>query len=232
MADPKPMRQRRTKANIVAAIQQAAEDEILENGFTSSLVTGIIKRARIEPQVFYNRYRDLDEFYDAYVKKYDYWLSELFKQVEAKLVSEEGLTQLLSEFVSKIASDDMMREILRWEIAQKNATTLRTSALRELHATPVTKGYTKEFEGTDVDIMCTMALMIGGVYYIALHQKLSPFYGIDLSNEEGRRRLKAVLNRIIRHIYAVRNEADEKAGIARRLREHGVSEEIIAECVF
>ena len=147
------------------------------------MVTGIIKRARIEPQVFYNRYRDLDEFYDAYVKKYDYWLSELFKQVEAKLVSEEGLTQLLSEFVSKIASDDMMREILRWEIAQKNATTLRTSALRELHATPVTKGYTKEFEGTDVDIMCTMALMIGGVYYIALHQKLSPFYGIDLSNE-------------------------------------------------
>ena len=69
MTEPKPRRQRRTKANIVAAIQQAAEDEILENGFTSSLVTGIIKRARIEPQVFYNRYRDLDEFYDAYVKK-------------------------------------------------------------------------------------------------------------------------------------------------------------------
>ena len=90
MTEPKPRRQRRTKANIVAAIQQAAEDEILENGFTSSLVTGIIKRARIEPQVFYNRYRDLDEFYDAYVKKYDYWLSELFKQVEAKTCFGRG----------------------------------------------------------------------------------------------------------------------------------------------
>ncbi len=232
MTEPKPRRQRRTKANIVAAIQQAAEDEILENGFTSSLVTGIIKRARIEPQVFYNRYRDLDEFYDAYVKKYDYWLSELFKKVEAKLVSEEGMTQLLSEFVSQVASDDMMREIIRWEIAQKNATTLRTSALRELHATPVTKGYIKEFENTGTDIMAVMALVIGGVYYIALHQKIGPFYGVDLTNEEGRRRLQDVLSRFVRRLYDIRRETDQKAEIAGRLRERGVAEDIIAACVY
>lgn len=48
-------RYRRTKADIAEDIRKAAVDQILEKGFSGSLVTEIIKKAKIEPPVFYNR---------------------------------------------------------------------------------------------------------------------------------------------------------------------------------
>ena len=65
-------RYRRTKADIAEDIRKAAVDQILKNGFSSSLVTEIIKKAKIEPPVFYNRYKDLDEFFSEFVKSCDY----------------------------------------------------------------------------------------------------------------------------------------------------------------
>lgn len=64
---------RRTKAAVDEAIRKAAEREILDNGFSESLVSNIIKKAKIEARVFYLRYKDLNEFYDGFVKSYDYW---------------------------------------------------------------------------------------------------------------------------------------------------------------
>ena len=75
MNDTKTRRPRRSKADIEAAIQRAAIAQIKKKGFSLALVTDIVKRAKIEPIVFYNRYKNLDEFYDKFVKKYDYWLS-------------------------------------------------------------------------------------------------------------------------------------------------------------
>ena len=38
-----------------------------------------MRQAEIEPVQFYNRYADLNKFIDEYVKKYEYWFSDIVK---------------------------------------------------------------------------------------------------------------------------------------------------------
>lgn len=77
-------RQRRTKGDIEAAINQAAEKLICEKGFSNTLVTDIIREAGIEPTVFYKRYKNIDEFYAEFVKRHDFWFSDVIKKGYAR----------------------------------------------------------------------------------------------------------------------------------------------------
>ena len=60
MTEDKKRKPRRTKADIADSIHQAAEDQIIHVGFTNIKVSDIIKHAKIEPAVFYNRYNNLE----------------------------------------------------------------------------------------------------------------------------------------------------------------------------
>lgn len=71
--ESKPRRARRTKASIEQAINRAAKDLVLKKGFAGVAVLDIIKRAKIEPVTFYNRYKNQEEFYDSFVRQFDYW---------------------------------------------------------------------------------------------------------------------------------------------------------------
>ena len=79
MTEDKKRRPRRSKANLIECINNAAEDQIKKDGFSNVLVTDIIKRAKIEPAVFYNRFENLESFMSEFVKRYDYWFSDILK---------------------------------------------------------------------------------------------------------------------------------------------------------
>ena len=66
-----------------------------------------------------------------------------------------------------------MLELLRWEIAEGNETTVRTAMLREMHTFPLAKIYEEKFK--DIDISAISALIIGGIYYLNLHRDRSKF---------------------------------------------------------
>ena len=86
----KPKRYRRTNVDIQADIIKAAESLIKKKGFASMLVTELIKKARIEPLVFYKRKYNLREFYDEFVKRYDYRVYDVLNGVQFPKDSELG----------------------------------------------------------------------------------------------------------------------------------------------
>ena len=96
--DDRARRPRRSKADIEAAIQKAAVAQIRKKGFVRALVTDIVKKAKIEPIVFYNRFKNLEEFYDQFVKRYDYWVSDLSHQLRPDLSNVEGYSSSLQDF--------------------------------------------------------------------------------------------------------------------------------------
>ena len=98
----KTRRPRRSKADIEEAINKAAVAQIKKKGFSLALVTDIVKRAKIEPIVFYNRYKNLDEFYDEFVKNYDYWLSDLVRDSMEEIGSEEGYSNILEKLLTNL----------------------------------------------------------------------------------------------------------------------------------
>ena len=209
--DVKPRRPRRSKADIEEAIQKAATAQIKKKGFSLALVTDIVKRAKIEPIVFYNRYKNLDEFYDGFVKQYDYWLSDLIRSNAADPSTEEGLASLLEALFEKLLSDKIMTELLRWEITEGNHITERTARLRELHSMELINHFNDMFRDGDIDMVATSTLIV--------------------NSPEGRGRIHAAC-RSVSSLFFRRNECDSRIDrIAERMRAEGIDEESIARCI-
>lgn len=228
---PKGRRPKRTKAQIDDCINHAAVAEIVEKGFSDTILYGIIKRAKIEPVVFYNRYKSLELFYDEFVKSKDYWFVDLLKEINEPQLSKEELTKILVSLVDALDKDSVMLELLRWEVASENPTTRRSAALREFHTLPLAKDYENVFRNTEVDMLSLCALVIGGIYYLELHKNLSPFSGIDLKTEEGKDRIKEALSSFVNILFDLKDEKLRREQVRLRMREKGLSDEDIQYCL-
>lgn len=232
MAEEKKRRPRRTKANLAECINNAAEEQIRKDGFSNVLVTDIIKRAKIEPVVFYKRYSNLDAFFCEFVKNYDYWFSDVLKNLQHAPTSCEGMSEIFQKLLHELNRDSLMLELLRWEVATGNGTTIRTAMLREIHILPLVKDFEAVFRDTDVDIAALTALIIGGIYYLSLHKERSPISGIDINSEEGLSRISNAVRYFTEKIYDERKRHDDREDIARRMKEAGISDDIIRHCVW
>ena len=214
----KPKRYRRTNVDIQADIIKAAESLIKKKGFASMLVTELIKKARIEPLVFYNRYDNLSKFYDEFVKRYDYWFKDVLMDIQFPTDSEFGYISIFKDVHKALQDKSVMLELLRWEIAEGNETTVRTAMLREMHTLPLVNAYEGKFK--DIDISAISALIIGGIYiyYLNLHRERSKFSDIDLNTAEGQQRIEKALDTFGKMIFHFHEQVNYKRVIAKRLK--------------
>lgn len=196
------------------------------------LVTELIKKARIEPLVFYNRYDNLSEFYDEFVKKYDYWFSDVLSGSQFPTDDVNGFISIFKEVQKALSDRSVMLELLRWEIAEGNETTVRTAMLREMHTLPLVRTYEEKFKGTNIDIAAISALIIGGIYYLNLHRDRSLFSGIDIKKESGLKRIEDAIVMMGHMIYQYKESEDLKLIIAERFKKEGVCQDIIDKCIF
>ncbi len=234
--ESKPRRPRRTKASIEEAINKAAKDLVLKKGFAGVAVLDIIKRAKIEPVTFYNRYKNQEEFYDSFVRQFDYWFNDTLTIPDELLETEEGYVAILHKLIDGMADDSVMLELLRWEIGDTNVVTRRTAMSREFHTLPLIKPYEVQFRNSGIDITAFTTLLIAGIYYLNLHRRCSPFCEIDMNTEEGRNRVKDAAKSLLRVLYLYRKDfvhhQQELKAIADRMRKKGMSEEDIRECLM
>lgn len=226
-----PKRNRRRNVDIQADIIKAAESLIKKKGFASMLVTELIKKARIEPLVFYNRYDNLSEFYDEFVKRYDYWFRDVLTGIQFPTDSQVGYVSIFKDVQKSLQDKSVMLELLRWEIAEGNETTVRTAMLREMHTLPLVNIYEKKFKDTGIDISAISSLILGGLYYLNLHRDRSKFSEIDLNTLEGQQRIENSLDTLGKMIFNSLEQFNYKQEIAERLRKKGVSEDIIKDCL-
>lgn len=176
MEDNKPKRYRRTKADIENSINKAAKSIIQKKGFSGMTVLDIIKRANIEPITFYTRYRNLEEFYDSFVREYDYWLNDMLKMSQSKVYDQDGYIEIFKNLLDFLKEDSIMLELLRWEVNEVNAITKRSAMNREIQTLPLTTIYGNQFKDNDVDFVAISALLIAGIYYLNLHRGCSPLW--------------------------------------------------------
>ena len=192
----------------------------------------LIKKARIEPLVFYNRYNNLSEFYDEFVKRYDYWFKDILTGVQFPTDSELGYISIFKDVQKALQDKSVMLELLRWEIAEGNETTVRTAMLREMHTLSLVNIYEEKFKDTGIDISAISSLIIGGIYYLNLHRERSKFSDIDLNTEQGQQRIEKALDTFGKMIFHFHEQVNYKREIAKRLKEKGISDEIIKECLI
>lgn len=230
----KARRPRRSKADIEDAIHKAAVSQIKKKGFSLALVTDIVKRAKIEPVVFYNRYKNLDEFYDTFVKDYDYWLSDLVRDSIENIDSEEAYSNVIEKILNNLLSDEIMTELLRWEVAEGNNITERTARLRTMHAVDIFRNYEEKHAGIGIDVTAVSALLVAGIYYMLLHKERSSMIGIDINEPAGKRRIVNAIREISRLIFQEKENrqtgADgEDADTSRRRFESSCRERVASD---
>lgn len=230
----KARRPRRSKADIEDAIHKAAVSQIKKKGFSLALVTDIVKRAKIEPVVFYNRYKNLDEFYDTFVKDYDYWLSDLVRDSIENIDSEEAYSNVIEKILNNLLSDDIMTELLRWEVAEGNNITERTARLRTMHAVDIFRNFEEKHADIGIDVTAVSALLVAGIYYMLLHKDRSNMIGIDINQAAGKRRIVNAIREISRLIFQEKENRQtgvdgEDADTSRRRFESSCRERVASD---
>lgn len=210
---------------------KAAVSQIKKKGFSLALVTDIVKKAKIEPIVFYNRYKNLDEFYDEFVKKYDYWLRDFVRNNIKDLDTPEIYGDLLGKLMETLIDDAIMAEILRWEISEGNHITERTARLRELHSQDMLDMAVDFKSDSEADIVAISALLVAGIYFLVLHKDRSTFAGIDLNSSDGKKRVADACHHVGELLFCEGPVKKERQRIADNLRKQGVPEEVIAKAI-
>lgn len=207
--DGKRVRIRRTKATIIEDIRKAAVESVLKRGFSGSLVSEIIKKAKIEPVVFYNRYQNLEEFFSEFVKGYDYWFSDLAKEANKQETPHDQFIALIEGLQECMIEKSVMQELIRWEIAEGNDITKRTASIREMFTLPLAEKYDDLFKNSGIDFVAIATIIISGLYYLYLHKDRSTFCNIDMNTEEGRNRVNQAIKFLSELLFSKRNMGKE-----------------------
>lgn len=226
----KERRKRRSTKDIEESIINAATRFIETEGFSNLTVTSIMRQAEIEPVQFYNRYDDLNKFIDEYVKKYDYWFSDIVKSQKQYSNDKALYMNILVGLFQSLSENKIMQELLKWELANNNETSQRTAQLRELHTLHLCQKFSNIFSNTDIDIVTISALIIGGIYYLILHDKLSTFSGIDLKKESDKQKVIKAISKLsdILFTFIPSSITKENIDIIIKMREDNIPVEKIA----
>lgn len=226
----KAKRNRRTKAAIERDVMQAVDSLIEEVGFTNLTLTGVAYRAKIEPAVFYRRYANLEELFDIYTRKYDYWMGGILSAMPADLDEEDGLHWILQTLIQSLLKNKGMQQLLIWELSDDNRTTRRTAQLRESINEPLIRLLEHKFKNSGFDINVISSVVISGIYYLILHRKRSNFCDVDYNSRTGKDRLKEGIRQLTNMLFEKLKEEERIQTIKEKLRTEGVSEAIIAKC--
>ena len=226
---------RRTTKDIDLLLLDTVKELIEEVGFPNITISAVAQRAQIEPVSFYNRFEDITELFDKYVRAYDYWMNDLFDFSPTKNSSKQNCINLLTGLMDSLNKDISMQRILAWEISDDNNITRRTARSRETHSESLIDYFMKTYSDDVLDIRVVASLIISGIYYLCLHKNISTFCGIDFATKEGWDLLKKNIIELVNRIYqksdsaGQSNSALNRKKSARILFEKGVDVEIIKE---
>lgn len=224
-------RTRRRNSEIEDIINKATIELIKEGGFANVTIRKISQRGNIEAMVFYNRYKDVNEYLNEFVKKHDYWLLDINKISKSGDCCKMQYINTLTYLFDSLQENKIMQELLKWELSTYNDITSRTAKLREFHTITLVKKYKKEFENSPVEIDSISALIIGGIYYMILHADTSMFNGIDVNTKDGKSKMIHAIECLGDILFSDKScDCDLKIlEIAKKMKEEGIEITTIAK---
>lgn len=196
----------RDESEIDNDIMRATRALVEERGFAALTVTSVMKKARVEPQVFYKRYKDLDALLHEFALRNDTITAPLDSAGRPMFADEahplvNGSPQTAAGFIDALYADRYMQRMLAWALDSRHPIPRRSAFMREMKMRPHMEKLIKSFENTGVDIAALTALITGGIYYAIMHKDVAPFCGVDFKTEDGKRRLIDASALLMKEIY-------------------------------
>ncbi|MCX2680773.1 TetR/AcrR family transcriptional regulator [Galbibacter sp. EGI 63066] len=195
----------RTKGRLVEAVGKVIKNK----GYAALTGPNIAKESGLHKKLIWTYFGGIDNLVEEYLQQKDFWrvaekevIQELMEAPEE--IGKNEIYSLLESQFKSLLSDELLRKIIHWELEGENKVLRKIADQREEVGEQLFKIIEPEFLNVDgVDLRATLALQIGGLYYMALHAKSngSTSCGIDVNEEIGEKRVLNALKEIIYHIY-------------------------------
>lgn len=230
-------RVRRKKEVLEDDLFRAANTIISKVGFTGLTVTQLLKEAKADPPVFYNRYKDLNDFMDKFVRTYDYWLNDSVSLNEKDFTPVKNAQQILEKLIDSLLDNTCMQKLLAWELSEDNIITRRTSQNRDNNSGHLIEYFEDTLKNCEVNFNVGIAVLTGGIYYLIVHRKMATFNRVNFDSAEGINLLKKNLSIMIEKIYSDYNKnqtsineiEQNTINIAKKLLKYNVDIKIIEQ---
>lgn len=199
----------RNKEKTKEKLIDAVGDILINEGYGKLGVNNIARKALVDKKLIYRYFGSLDELLGSYLRKRDFWTRlniTVFENKELQL--EEYGKKLSSKFLinlfDSLKNREETRKISLWEISEKNNEYFKKlSYERELLGKELFLMTDPRFQSSKIDFRACYAVLLAGVYYLSLHSKATggEFCEVDVSKEDGDKRIKKALTDMLELIY-------------------------------
>lgn len=205
MNDPGTERTR-DRERTTQKLLDAALAIIRERGFAELGVNAVAERAGVSKVLIYRYFGDLAGLYGALAEVVDPLQARAAERMLADIGPDTAPQTLVERTIMDmhraLADDELTKQLLIWELNHRNALTDAFSEARERTGLAMTEAFEKRLRESsdlgDVDVNALLALVTAGVFYLTLRSdSVREFNGVDITSEEGWRRIARTLSRLL-----------------------------------
>lgn len=177
---------RRTNEQLDKDVLSKLEELVIKYGFGNINLSTFVKAAGIEPNVFYRRYKSMDNLYDMLAKQYDFWINNTINVPSLNTLGpKKFFSETLKILFRNLSENKIMQKLLLYEMEVVNDTTKRAAATRDVMNLNLIVFYENIFAPAKINIKSVVAMLIGGIYYLILHKDCAKFCTIDFGTRDG-----------------------------------------------
>ena len=151
------------------------------------------------------------------------------QETNSRSIEEYG--DFLQQILDDLRFDYPAQQALRWETSDTTPLTNEFACNRELRDKQLIDRWKFLFDGSGLQMDVITAILVGGIRYIVLNRKHAPMYGVDFATREGMAQLKDTLSQLGDMLARQKEEIKLKQKIAAKMKEKGVPQELIDECL-
>ncbi len=143
----------------------------------------ITQEAKIDSNVFYRRYNNINELFALLVKRYDNWLNDLVSTEDLESLGDrQFLITALKRGYIELSSNRVLQKLMVWELSENNEVTRHTTTMRDKSMQIFIKHFTDASRGKGVDMRSAISILIVAVYYTALYRGSLNVTAVGISN--------------------------------------------------
>lgn len=214
---------RRTNIQLEQDMMSAIEDLVSEKGFSDIPLLEFINRAHIDPNVFYRRYKTLDDIYGMLAKRYDFWINDSIDISDLQRLGDKAfLSNVIKKLHNTLLENPIMQKLLLWELTEVNETTKHSAQFRDTMNANLVLYYKRIFDEVNIDIAAIAAILVGGTYYLTLHRGIATFCLIDFNSEQGRKQLDAAIDAVTELLFLHIEQTNKQIAMAKEMVKDGI----------
>mgnify|MGYP001310668815 CR=1 FL=1 len=200
-----------SKQRLIDAVGQI----IVTEGFKGIGINSIAKQAGLDKVLIYRYFDGLDGLLRAFARQKDFYINiseTLLHEIENanKEDIQPLITKVLTAQFRELLHNNELQEFMLWEMVEKNELTIAIAKEREEKGTYLSHKIKEKMniQESDFDTDAIVALLVSGLYYLALRSRtVDVFNGVELNTEQGWARTEKAVESIINNLFNTINKS-------------------------